>query len=713
MRRSTLMLALVVGALWGLAQAQSDFTIGLGETRTGTIPTDQIDHRYVLALPSGVPRLRIAVTAGGADADLEINYLPTGENLFLDVSSDPNPSFALERPPAGDYEILVKNLLWRPLSYVLRVSADATGGGANASPPPVPAAEYYVAVDGAAVGPMSLDALGERIARGATVAEDLVWRPGLGTWVRADAVPELSARFVSKPAPPPLPPVVGQEPPPVGPMPPAPGNSGDVVLPDLRIAVACGDTARSDPLRGLAAGERALVTCPAGCSGANVVWGSDPYTDDSSICSAAIHAGLLVPADGGPFVLTILPGRSSYEGSARNGVTTRSYGSWGRSFSPSGTGASVDLPRADPGAKPGKPAGGGAANPGLLAPERLPLGALRGSLTNAASEARHLVTVDRDGDLELRAAADLNVVLLLLDENGSTLAADTSGYANQRTVRRTGLAPGSYTVVISRDGGSGQGGYAIDVELLANATRNDDEPNDAAVEARPVPVDGVATGRLGYGGASRVDTEDWFRLTTVEDGDLTVRVDADPALQIVLQLFGAEGRATLVADTSGWSSSRTVTVQGLARGSYLLRVGRDGGSGEGGYAMAPAFAAVATPDDAEPNDAREQAQAIAIDAVAYGRLGYGDGSRTDTEDHVVVTTTRPGDLTFSVRAELNVVLILTDAAGATLAADTSGYSTQRSVGRTDLPAGRYVLRIARDGSSGRGAYVVEPRFTGR
>lgn len=715
MRRSTLVLALAVGALLGLAQAQIDVTIGLGETRTGTIPTEQIDHRYVLTLPAGVPRVTISVSAGGADADMAVSYLPTGEQLFLDVSLEPNPSFTMEAPRSGSYEILVKNLLWQPLSYVLRVSGDA---GAGAPPPAAPADEYYVVVDGAAVGPTSLAALEERIARGATVAEDLVWRPGLDAWVRADALPELAERFASRPAPPPLPPSVGAVPAPIAPPGDVPPNAGDVALPDLRVTVGCRESARDAALRGLPVGERALVTCPAGC-GAAVVWGTDAYTDDSTICSAAMHAGLIDLAHGGAFVLTIEAGRSSYEGSVRHGISTRPYGSWSRGFALAGLStAPVDRPRDDAAAKPDKPAvgpgaGASAPNPGRLAAERLALGTLRGTLSSAATEARHVVTVDRDGDLEIRAVADLNVVLYLYDANGSTLASHTSGYATERVVRRTGVAPGAYTVAISRDGGNGQGAFSITVELVANATRDDDEPNDAAGEARSIPVDALASGRLGYGGAGRRDTEDWFRLTTLDDGDLTVGVDADPELQIVLHLYGAEGRATLATDTSGWSSSRSVTVQGLVRGSYLLRVSRDGNDGEGGYGVAPSFAAASTANDAEPNDTREQAQAVAAGALHYGRLGYGDGSRTDTEDFVVLTTTRPGDLSLSVRAELNVVLVLTDANGSTLATDTSGYSGQRTVARADLPAGRYVLRIARDGSSGRGGYVLEPRFSGR
>ena len=62
------------------------------------------------------------------------------------------------------------------------------------------------------------------------------------------------------------------------------------------------------------------------------VWGSDVYTDDSSVCGAAMHAGAIGKA-GGLVMIEILPGRESYEASARNGVTSSPYGPWAGSFS--------------------------------------------------------------------------------------------------------------------------------------------------------------------------------------------------------------------------------------------------------------------------------------------------------------------------------------------------------------------------------------------
>lgn len=62
------------------------------------------------------------------------------------------------------------------------------------------------------------------------------------------------------------------------------------------------------------------------------VWGSGPYTTDSSLASAAVHAGALRVGQTGLVQVTIVSGQSTYPGSARNGITTANWGSYGSSF---------------------------------------------------------------------------------------------------------------------------------------------------------------------------------------------------------------------------------------------------------------------------------------------------------------------------------------------------------------------------------------------
>ncbi len=63
------------------------------------------------------------------------------------------------------------------------------------------------------------------------------------------------------------------------------------------------------------------------------IYGTGVYTDDSKVCTAAVHAGLITVASGGTVMIKILPGRPAYLASTRHGVTSSAYGSWSASFS--------------------------------------------------------------------------------------------------------------------------------------------------------------------------------------------------------------------------------------------------------------------------------------------------------------------------------------------------------------------------------------------
>ncbi len=78
-------------------------------------------------------------------------------------------------------------------------------------------------------------------------------------------------------------------------------------------------------------GLRVKYDCPAGGT-LGSPWGTDIYTDDSSVCSAAVHYGRIGPVAGGSVVIEIRPGLSSYSASLRNGVQNQDYPAWTGSF---------------------------------------------------------------------------------------------------------------------------------------------------------------------------------------------------------------------------------------------------------------------------------------------------------------------------------------------------------------------------------------------
>jgi hypothetical protein len=76
-----------------------------------------------------------------------------------------------------------------------------------------------------------------------------------------------------------------------------------------------------------APGTRLTFVCPAG-DGRASVYGTDVYTAESGVCAAAVHAGVLRLGQSGVVTLVFGGEAESFRGSARNGVTTQSYGRW-------------------------------------------------------------------------------------------------------------------------------------------------------------------------------------------------------------------------------------------------------------------------------------------------------------------------------------------------------------------------------------------------
>jgi hypothetical protein len=77
--------------------------------------------------------------------------------------------------------------------------------------------------------------------------------------------------------------------------------------------------------------------CPPSGSFSSL-WGTDLYTDDSSICTAAVHTGMITTV-GGVVTVEIAAGQERYEASTNNGVTSNSYGAWRASYRLAGAAA--------------------------------------------------------------------------------------------------------------------------------------------------------------------------------------------------------------------------------------------------------------------------------------------------------------------------------------------------------------------------------------
>lgn len=92
-------------------------------------------------------------------------------------------------------------------------------------------------------------------------------------------------------------------------------------------------------------GEEFIFDCPAPGKESQI-WGVETYTDDSSVCSAAVQVGLITFEKGGTVDIEIAAGQDEYEAGVANGVSSNRYGAWEGSFifpkAPPGSGSFSD-----------------------------------------------------------------------------------------------------------------------------------------------------------------------------------------------------------------------------------------------------------------------------------------------------------------------------------------------------------------------------------
>ena len=62
------------------------------------------------------------------------------------------------------------------------------------------------------------------------------------------------------------------------------------------------------------------------------IWGTDIYTADSALATAAVHAGTVKAGETAVVRVTVMAPLTQYPGSVRNGVTSHDYGRFGTAY---------------------------------------------------------------------------------------------------------------------------------------------------------------------------------------------------------------------------------------------------------------------------------------------------------------------------------------------------------------------------------------------
>ena len=279
---------------------------------------------------------------------------------------------------------------------------------------------------------------------------------------------------------------------------------------------------------------------------------------------------------------------------------------------------------------------------------------VNGNLTSSTPDVWD-ITTNADGLLRLTfttvSPADLYVTLY--DKNGTTvLGGPIESFNNTKVLLSTdGLAAGSYHVKITPFN-TAFGSYTLADSLFTSALAIDAEPNGTAATAVDLPFNGSKTGHVGYYYNNLRDTTDWYKVTTTTDGLLKIFLSssrgsiysANP-LDVNVFIYDNDGITQLgnkeIFNGNG-PATDSITVDGLAPGTYYIKVQSFGTSEFANYTISNTLFTTPLANDAEPNGTTATAVVLQVNGSMTGQVGYYYNHLRDTADWYKVTTTGDG-----------------------------------------------------------------------
>jgi hypothetical protein len=212
------------------------------------------------------------------------------------------------------------------------------------------------------------------------------------------------------------------------------------------------------------------------------------------------------------------------------------------------------------------------------------------------------------------------------------------------------LAPGMYYVKVERYYGTVYS-YTLTSTFAPALLQNDPEPNNVFTSAAVMPLNGSVTGHIGYYSNSFTDTNDWWKVTTTQDGELTVKMEVGVDPGSYLRLYDINGNREL---TSLWISG---IVQGsvsykLAPGTYYMKVERYYGTVYS-YTLTSSFIPAPLLGDREFNNHPETAVPINLNSQHTGHIYYYSNNWFDDSDWYKVQLPAKGTLVANLAANVN------------------------------------------------------------
>ena len=273
------------------------------------------------------------------------------------------------------------------------------------------------------------------------------------------------------------------------------------------------------------------------------------------------------------------------------------------------------------------------------------------------------------------------------------------------SISADGLAQGTYYLKVYCYYGTDTSSYKISNTLTKPSQANDVEPNNTKVQASVLPLNGSTTGHVGYYFKNNRDTTDWYKVTTNLDGILRLSLTPADGQYTYVTLYDNNG--TTVLNTQYSNSAFSISTDGLAAGTYYMRVYCFYSAGFAPYTLSDSLFTPAQANDAEPNDTKVQANVLPLNGSTTGHVGYFYNNHRDTADWYSVTTNEDGLLRLSLNPADGQYTYVTlyDNNGTTVL--NQAYSNSPFSFSTDgLTAGTYYLRVYCFYSAGFAPYTL-------
>ena len=334
-----------------------------------------------------------------------------------------------------------------------------------------------------------------------------------------------------------------------------------------------------------------------------------------------------------------------------------------------------------------------------------------GAIGPSADEDWWSITTTGDGKLDVTiTVGNAQFISCYVYDNDGTTQLNASSTATTTTISTDGLATGTYYVRLVAYYAGGTPAYSISNTLTVPTQANDVEPNGTRALAKNFPLGASRTGHINYYYNLTRDTEDWYKITTASDGKIDITMTSGNGQYISVWLYDNDGSTQL--NSMSPSGTQTMSTDGLAAGTYYVKIAAYYGNGYIPYTISNTFTPVAEANDTEPNGTRAQALTFGLNTSTTGHVNYYYNLVRDAEDWYKITTASDGkiDITMTSGNGQYISVWLYDNDGSTQLNSMSPYGTQ-TMSTDGLAAGTYYVRITAYYGNGYIPYTLSNTFT--